>query len=405
MSRLVPGRLSAEQRSGSQAAFLLALFCAAGICLWLVRPLWERGFNYGLAIGLTSAFFVTRLLTIRLPQGDDVYVTLAVGLCALAIADGPVALAASLIAGLVDSLARASQSPQSVTARRALDTARATAVLGMMTPWQFVLRPLARAGQVDERIVVAVLAVGACYAAVDVFTVAVQQRIAGGFPVLQGVSTLLRPLGTMYLVHLAMAAVVVRLYSVGFTWAFPIALLMTLILQNSFNLYLRIRRGYVETIGALARAAELDRPHDEGHARRVADLAVAVGRRMGLASADLERIGYAALLHDIGRMGSARDNDAGNRAQRGAEIVASIPFLQDVAPLIAWHETVEDSPEVPIGASIVRLCSHYDRLRSEAGAQGALEQLAREAGGIHGRVLETLDEVVRGRHARVGVGQ
>jgi len=393
------------RKPGLQTAFLVLLVLAAGIALWVGEFGWFSSFDLGLATGLAGAFFVTRLLTIRLPQGDDVYVTLVVGLCALAIADVPVALSASLGAGVVDSLARASHSTRHLTFQRALDTVRATAVLGMMAPWQLLLRPLSVEGQVDDRIVVAVLAAGICYAVVDVVTVAVQQRIAGGLPAFQGISTLLRPLGTMYLVHLAMAAVVVRLYAVGFAWSFPIALLMTLILQNSFNLYLRIRRGYVETIGALARAAELDRPHDEGHARRVADLAVAVGRRMGLASAELERIGYAALLHDIGRMGSARDNDAASRAQRGAEIVASIPFLQDVAPLIAWHETVEGSPDVPIGASIVRLCSHYDRLRSEAGAQGALEQLAREAGGIHGRVLETLDEVVRGRHARVGVGQ
>ncbi len=178
------------------------------------------------------------------------------------------------------------------------------------------------------------LVAGMMYSGLDILTMAVQQRIAGGLPVAQGIATLQRPLATMYLVHLAMAAVAVRLYAESGAWAFPIALLLTLILQNSFNLYLRIRRGYADTIGALAHAAELDRPHDSGHARRVADLAVAVGRRMGLSSRELERIGYAALLHDIGRMGDVGDDMSGVHAHRGAEIVASIPFLEHVAPLI-----------------------------------------------------------------------
>lgn len=217
---------------------------------------------------------------------------------------------------------------------------------------------------------------------------------------MQGVAALQRPLVTMYLVHIAMAAVAVRLYAESGLWAFPIALLLTLILQNSFNLYLRIRRGYADTISALAHAAELDRPHDSGHARRVADLAVAVGRRMGLSSHDLERIGYAALLHDIGRMGELADDTSGVHAQRGAEIVASIPFLAEVAPLI---DRPADDGAQPIGAEIVRVCSRYDRLRAEVGASSALETLAEEAGGLKGRVLEILSEVITDPRSRLGV--
>ena len=158
-----------------------------------------------------------------------------------------------------------------------------------------------------------------------------------------------------------MAAVAIRLYVESGAWAFPIALLLTLILQNSFNLYLRIRRGYSETISALAHAAELDRPHDSGHSRRVADLSIAVGRYIGLSSRDLERIGYAALLHDIGRMGEAGGESAEAHAHRGAEIVASVPFLADVAPLIDQPGS-GDAPQ-PIGAvrSQDRAAARVDR--------------------------------------------
>lgn len=360
-------------------------------------------FDMTLAVGLAVAFFATRLLTIRLPQGDDVYVTLVVALGALAIADIAVILVAFVAACIVELIARFSSVSKSAARARALDAVRAAAVLGLIAPWQLVLRPLVDASAGGDIIIAWVVVAGMTYAGIDILTMAIQQRIAGGLSVVQGVLALQRPLVTMYLVHIAMGAVAVRLYAESGLWAFPIALLLTLILQNSFNLYLRIRRGYADTISALAHAAELDRPHDSGHARRVADLAVAVGRRMGLSSRDLERIGYAALLHDIGRMGELAEDTSGAHAQRGAEIVASIPFLADVAPLV---DRPLDSDEVhPIGAEIVRLCSRYDRLRAEVGASAALETLGEEAGAQEDDVLRVLGEVITDSRSRLGVSR
>lgn len=358
-------------------------------------------FDPGAAAGLAAAFFATRLLTIRLPQGDDVYVTLVVGLVALSVADISVAVLASAAAGAVESVARYSQSSRRAAVSRALDAARAVAVLALMAPWQLLLRQSLAASTSGDTLILYVLLAGMVYSGLDILTLAILHRLEGGLPVTEGIAALQRPLATMYLVHLAMAAVTVRLYVESGTWAFPIALLLTLILQNSFNLYLRIRRGYADTIGALAHAAELDRPHDSGHARRVADLAVAVGRRMGLSSRELERIGYAALLHDIGRMGDIGDDASGVHAQRGAEIVASVPFLAGVAPLIG-RPVGEDAIDQPVGAEIVRVCSHYDRLRADIGAQRALEELSAEPGRPSDRVLEILTEVVRNPHAKVG---
>lgn len=378
---------------------LVVLATAAAFITWT-----DRGsqFSLGTAGALTGAFFATRLLTIRLPQGDDVYVTLVVGLTALAIADIWALLLASAMAGTVEAVARLSQSSRAATINRVIDLVRGTAVIGIVSPCQMVLQPLVQAGQHrGDVLILWVLAAGVAYAGLDIATMAAQQRVDGGPPVAQGVAALQRPLLTVYLVHLPMAAVSVRLFAASGSWAFPVALLLTLILQNSFNLYLRIRRGYADTISALAHAAELDRPHDSGHAKRVADLAVSVGRRMGLSSQELERIGYAALLHDIGRMGDTGEDPRGAHARRGAEIVGSVPFLEDVAPLI--DAPIEgDQRHQPIGAEVVRTCSHYDRLRGELGAQAAMDALVGESGGLRGRILEALDEVVRSQMSRTG---
>ena len=40
-----------------------------------------------------------------------------------------------------------------------------------------------------------------------------------------------------------------------------------------------------------------------GHSRRVQQLALAIGRELGLSQAELDLLGHAALFHDIGKLG------------------------------------------------------------------------------------------------------
>ncbi len=53
----------------------------------------------------------------------------------------------------------------------------------------------------------------------------------------------------------------------------------------------------------LADAVELQDAYTADHANEVADLAAAVGERMGIAGAELDRLRYGALLHDVGKIG------------------------------------------------------------------------------------------------------
>ena len=60
---------------------------------------------------------------------------------------------------------------------------------------------------------------------------------------------------------------------------------------------------YDVTLDSLARALELRDRETEGHTRRVAGLAVALGERIGLQGDDLVDLRRGAQLHDIGKMG------------------------------------------------------------------------------------------------------
>src|SRR5207237_2048951 len=60
---------------------------------------------------------------------------------------------------------------------------------------------------------------------------------------------------------------------------------------------------YVATIGALAAALDAKDRYTEEHSRETAELAVNVGKRLGLHGEQLRLLEYGALLHDIGKIG------------------------------------------------------------------------------------------------------
>lgn len=382
------------------AAFLAVLVCTgAAAALWTVSRTPIPSFDVGATAGFAVAFLACRLLTLQLPQGDQVRVSLVVGLVALSLRGTGEVLAAASAAALLDVAVRASQSGGPVAISRRTEVVRGVAVLALLSPWQLLVRPFVTEATASDTVLVLGIAMGMSYAILDVVTMAAQQWAAGGPSISDGTLSLMRPLGSVYMVHVAMAAVVLRVYPALGAWGLAIAVLLTLILQNSFNLYLRIRRAYTQTIRALAHAAEMDRPQDVGHAERVAELAIAVGRESGLSSVDLERLGYGALLHDVGRIGYDGEDAATMHPVRGAEIVDAVPFLDGVAPLIRHHREAEDGT-TPEGAVIVGVCCRYDRLRSLVGAEAALEQLKAEE---HGRRLEAVSALSSVVHRSSGV--
>ena len=388
-----------SQAANVRAVVLLGALVAAGAAasLWTADRLPGASFDVGATAGFAVAFLAARLLTLQLPQGDRVRVTLVVGLVALCLRGTGEVLVAASTAALIDFAVRASQSAGVVAVDRLTDLVRGVAVLALLSPWQLVARPLVATTTASDTVLALGIAMGVSYAVLDVMTIAAQRWATGGPSIYEGAVSLVRPLGSVYMVHIAMAAVVLRVYPALGAWGLAIALLLTLILQNSFNLYLRIRRAYAQTIKALAHAAEMDRPQDVGHAERVADLAVAVGRESGLSSIELERVGYGALLHDVGRIGHDGDDVddvESTHPARGAEIVEVVPFLEGVAPVIRHHcET--DGDAVPQGAVIVGVCCRYDRLRSQVGVQAALERLQAEEQGRRLRAATVLASIVR----------
>jgi hypothetical protein len=115
----------------------------------------------------------------------------------------------------------------------------------------------------------------------------------------------------------------------------------------------------------------------EGHAMGVARLANRLGHALGLAPDRIERLHFAALLHDIGLLKFEQARHRDPRALRlhpavGARMLARIRLWEPIAPIVLYHHEWWDGsgyPEgkageaIPLEARIVALADAVDAMR------------------------------------------
>jgi HD-GYP domain-containing protein (c-di-GMP phosphodiesterase class II) len=144
------------------------------------------------------------------------------------------------------------------------------------------------------------------------------------------------------------------------------------------------------------------------HLRGVADLAVALGRKLGLEAEDLDVVGRGAELHDVGKMAVPDDilHKPGPLTPEewkvmhkhtlvGERILSSAPALVPVAKLVrSSHERWDGggypdglvAEAIPLGARIITICDSYEAMvedrpwRTPKSPEDALEELCRCAG-------------------------
>lgn len=180
---------------------------------------------------------------------------------------------------------------------------------------------------------------------------------------------------------------------------------------------------YMATITALAASIYAKDRQTESHSRGTAALAVAVGHRMGLTGEELRLLEYAALLHDIGKIGLPGYvlNKPGpltpdeitlmrEHPLIAERILSSVPFLKPVSPVIrAQNEQWDGSgyPDglsgtaIPIAARILHACAAFHAMAAERAYRPALsrDEILHELRAQAGKqfdpvVVETLTQVV-----------
>jgi hypothetical protein len=207
-------------------------------------------------------------------------------------------------------------------------------------------------------------------------------------------------------------------------WALPTFYVLLLLTQFSFKRYAAIRATYRQTIRSLSKVTEVGGYTTSGHARRVCDMSLAVGRELGLSESRLLDLEYAALMHDIGQLSLvdpiprgatalAAPDDQRRLAEKGAEVIRQTGVLDRVADIVArqaepYRRPGEATdPTLPLESRIIRTVNAFDDMVGGAQDSGprlaALERLRLAmAYDYDPRVVETLSRVVE-RTTPVGV--
>jgi len=184
-------------------------------------------------------------------------------------------------------------------------------------------------------------------------------------------------------------------------WSILIFSLPLAVIGESFKLYLDINSTYAATIKALSTAVEAQDAKKEGHAERVTDYALAAGRQLGLYGKELDRLSYAAMLHDIGKLGFDRDNPT--HAKVGAEIINQVDYLREVSPIIKYHHHNNGGKsDIPLESKLIYLADAYDHMVSDdkLARKDALNKIKADKGLVYdSRVARAFVKVMEGKSA------
>lgn len=138
--------------------------------------------------------------------------------------------------------------------------------------------------------------------------------------------------------------------------------------QNEHHLE-QMHDSLVGTVDAIARAVEARDPYTAGHQRRVASLACAIAKRMGLDEDRIEGIRMGATIHDIGKIQVPAEllvkptklteieyMMIQNHAPVGYEILKDIKFPWPVADIAHQHHERMDGSGYPQGLKGEEIC-------------------------------------------------
>lgn len=196
-------------------------------------------------------------------------------------------------------------------------------------------------------------------------------------------------------------------------------------LENN-RLHCQLAESYISTIAVLADAIEAKDPYTRGHCESVAAVALDVARLLGWEGIELDNIRYAALLHDVGKIGIPDGvllkpgrllPEEYQMIQRhsliGSDLVRRVPALEAIAPIILHHHERVDGSGYPDGQSgeeitmasrIIGVVDAFDAMttprpyRDPVSPQEALEELRRCAGGqFDSAVVDTVAKVLAQR--------
>jgi HD-GYP domain-containing protein (c-di-GMP phosphodiesterase class II) len=155
--------------------------------------------------------------------------------------------------------------------------------------------------------------------------------------------------------------------------------------KNEIGTESKILNECLEAMGVVLEYDIRDYPSHQ-HAMRVGECCVLIGDKIGLPSKTLQKLYYAGLLHDIGKIGidiallSKREKLTDGEfavirqhSAYGSRIIASLPELKDLSLWIRWHHERWDGSgypdglcrnEIPLEVQILSVIDCFDSLQT-----------------------------------------
>ncbi len=169
--------------------------------------------------------------------------------------------------------------------------------------------------------------------------------------------------------------------------------IISIVLTNS-ELFKDLNQFLLNLMKSFVTAIEEKDPYTRGHSERVNVLSLKMGEAMGLDAAEMKLLNYAALLHDVGKIGIAEavlnkpskltDEEyevIKHHPLKGNNILAPIKQLQECLPGILYHHERMDGRGYPLGMSgedipliarIIAVADVYDAMTSSRAYRNAL---------------------------------
>jgi len=170
---------------------------------------------------------------------------------------------------------------------------------------------------------------------------------------------------------------------------------------------IKLRKLFLGAIDALVYALEAKDKYTGGHSRRVAEIALALGKELGLSMQDMEDLRWGSLLHDVGKIAIHEliQNKPGKltleeyehimtHARVGAYIVRPV-VNGKITEMIEHHHDHYDGSglhqviagsDIPLGARIIAVADAFDAMisdrpyRAKMSVTEAVDEIKRYAG-------------------------
>ena len=196
-----------------------------------------------------------------------------------------------------------------------------------------------------------------------------------------------------------LACPVIFLFAWTFTnygWMFAALLWFPILgLRQMNTINLELAQTNRELLELMVKSIEARDPYTSGHSRRVKDHAIHIARLLGLSSKDVEHIGTAALLHDVGKI---FDKYAPILAKEdrltpeewaiikehpadGANLIATMTTLRGLIPAVRHHHENWDGtgyPDglrgdlIPLASRVIMFADTFDAMTTDRPYRNAL---------------------------------